>query len=314
MTPSETRAVLGIALMAAFADGLKDDRERARVKEIAARLPADGVDFAALYQEVLLGKPDVHALAQALRGDPKLAQFAYEMAVNVADADGVHTAAEGAFLDQLAGALGLPAAQAHDYVAQADAIASAPAVAPPGTSDAPHGNPRPDEAALDKRIVDASITNAALELLPESLASMAILPLQVRLVYKIGQAYGYELDAGHIKEFIATLGVGLSGQYLEQFARKLLGGLVGSVLGGIGRAAGRQAASSGMAFATTWAIGQLAKQYYGGGRTLDAARLKSAFSGLVDRGQGMIAQYAPAIEERARSIDVRKLPQLIGRM
>ena len=53
------------------------------------------------------------------------------------------------------------------------------------------------EAVLDEydeRILDASITNAALELLPETLASLAILPLQVRLVYRIGEAYGYELD------------------------------------------------------------------------------------------------------------------------
>ena len=46
----------------------------------------------------------------------------------------------------------------------------------------------PDAATLDKQIVSASVTNAALELLPESLASMAILPLQVRLVYQIGKA------------------------------------------------------------------------------------------------------------------------------
>ena len=158
----------------------------------------------------------------------------------------------------------------------------------------------PDAAALDKQIVNASITNAALELLPESLASMAILPLQVRLVYQIGKAYGYDLDQGHIKEFIATLGVGLTGQYLEQFGRKLLGGLLGAVLGGVGRGVGHQTASSGMSFATTWALGQLAKQYYGGGRTLDAAKLKAAFAPLLEQGQGLIGRYGGEIAERAR--------------
>ena len=169
----------------------------------------------------------------------------------------------------------------------------------------------PDATALDQKIVSASVTNAALELLPESLASMAILPLQVRLVYQIGKAYGYELDQGHIKEFVATLGVGLTGQYLEQFGRKLLGGLLGTVLGGVGRGVGHQAASSGMAFATTWAIGQLAKQYYGGGRTLDAAKLKAAFAPLLEQGQGLIGKYGGEIAERARTIDVRNLPALI---
>jgi len=153
--------------------------------------------------------------------------------------------------------------------------------------------------------------NAALEILPETLASMAILPLQVRLVYRIGTAYGYELDQGHIKEFIAALGVGLAGQYLEHFGRKLLGGLLGSVLGGMGRAVGHQAASSGMAFATTWALGQVAKQYYGGGRTLDAEKLKAAFAPLLAQGQALVDRYGGDIAQRARSIDVRNLPALI---
>jgi hypothetical protein len=107
--------------------------------------------------------------------------------------------------------------------------------------------------------------------------------------------------------------VGLTGQYLEQFGRKLLGGLLGSVLGGLGRAAGRQAASSGMAFASTWAIGQVAKQYYASGRRLDMDKLKAAFAPLVQQGQSMMQQYGPQIAERAKSINVKALPQLIGR-
>ena len=313
MTSEQTKAVLTVALMAAFADGLKDDRERERIKELAARLPAEGIDLPALYQEVLLGTPDIAAVARPLADDRALAQFAYEMAVGVVDSDGAHTGAEGAFLDRLAQALRLPAPEAKAYVEQADAIAAVPGVpvSVPAAPVAPAS--AVDSAALDKQIVDASITTAALELLPESLASMAILPLQVRLVYRIGKAHGYELDQGHIKEFIAALGVGLTGQYLEQFGRKLLGGLLGSVLGGMGRTIGRQAASSGMAFASTWALGQAAKQYYGSGRKLDMDKLKAAFSPLVQQGQSMMQQYGPQISERARSINVRSLPQLIGR-
>ena len=160
--------------------------------------------------------------------------------------------------------------------------------------------------------MNAAITNAALELLPETLASMAILPLQARLVYRIGQAHGYDLDQGHIKEFVATLGVGLAGQYLEQFGRKVLGGILGSVLGGLGRSIGRQTASSGMAFATTWAIGQVAKQYYGGGRTLDAAKLKAAFAPLLEQGQTLVQRYSGEIAERAKTINVRNLPSLVS--
>jgi uncharacterized protein (DUF697 family)/tellurite resistance protein len=312
MTDAEIRAFMTVALMAAMADGAGDDRERAALKGLAGRLGEGKLDLSDVYDDVLVRKISIADAVRPL-GTTEARRQAYETAVAVADADGVHSPAEGAFLRDLAAALGVPEEDAKRYVAEADAVAEAAGVA--GASGAAvrqvSGHVVPDGALLDQQIVNASITNAALELLPESLASMAILPLQVRLVYQIGKAHGYELDQGHIKEFIATLGVGLTGQYLEQFGRKLLGGLLGSVLGGVGRAVGRQTASSGMAFATTWALGQLAKQYYGGGRTLDAAKLKAAFAPLLEQGQGMIGRYGAQIAERARTIDVRNLPALI---
>ena len=306
-TDAEINSLLTIALAAAFADGAKDDRERTRLRELASRLAGDRIDLAELDRQVLLERPPLAETVRPL-STPELRRYAYELAVAVADADGVHSDAEGAFLRDLASALGLPAEAAAKVVADADAIAATTA------APAVEGKLVPDAAALDRKILDASITNAALELLPETLASMAILPLQVRLVYRIGQAHGYELDQGHIKELLAALGIGLTGQYLEQFGRKLLGGLLGSVLGGMGRAVGRQAASSGMAFATTWALGQLAKQYYGGGRTLDMAKLRAAFAPLVEQGQGLVQRYGGEIAERARTIDVRNLPALVGRL
>ena len=313
MNDPEIRAFLTIALMAALADGANDDRERAALKSLVGRLSEGRIDLADVYDDVLVRKISIADAVRPLT-TPEVRRQAYETAVAVADADGVHSPAEGEFLHDLAAALGLPEEQAEGHLAQADAVAAAAGVA--GASGAEpvrevQGHVMPEAAALDKQIVNASVTNASLELLPESLASMAILPLQVRLVYQIGKAYGYELDQGHIKEFVATLGVGLTGQYLEQFGRKLLGGLLGSVLGGVGRAVGHQTASSGMAFATTWALGQLAKQYYGGGRTLDAAKLKAAFAPLLEQGQSLIGRYGGEIAERARTIDVRNLPALM---
>jgi uncharacterized protein (DUF697 family)/tellurite resistance protein len=319
MNDAEIRAFLTIALMAALADGAKDDRERAALKSLAGRLGEGRIDLSDIYDDVLVRKISIADAVRPLT-TPETRRQAYQTAVAVADADGVHSPAEGAIVRELAAALGLPAQEAQGYVAQADAVAEAAGVAGvAGGSGAEvvrqvPGHVMPDAAALDQQIVNASVTNAALELLPESLASMAILPLQVRLVYQIGKAYGYELDQGHIKEFVATLGVGLTGQYLEQFGRKLLGGLLGTVLGGTGRAVGHQTASSGMAFATTWALGQLAKQYYGGGRTLDAGKLKAAFAPLLEQGQGLIGRYGGEIAERARTIDVGNLPALIRRI
>ena len=169
----------------------------------------------------------------------------------------------------------------------------------------------PDTAELDKSILNASILNGALELLPETLSTMAIIPLQMKLVYRIGKSYGYELDSGHIKDFLATVGVGLTSQYLEQAGRKLLGGLLGKVGGGLLRGLGNQAVSSGMSFASTYALGHVAKRYYAGGRTLSAQTLKDAFSGVVKEGQNLQTQYLPAIQEKARTLDAGKVLSLV---
>ncbi len=207
MNAQETRSILTIALLAAFADGMKDERERAAVKRVAEVLGPDaGFDFPALYRDVLLTKPDLATVAAGLQSDGAR-QLAYEMAVGVCDADGAQGPAEREFLQKLAVALGINGAAAASASAQADEIADAAY-----DSGTVTGRSTMPDAELDKTILNASITNAALELLPESLASMAIIPLQVRLVYKIGKSYGYPMDMSHAKDFIATLGVGLTGQ------------------------------------------------------------------------------------------------------
>jgi uncharacterized protein (DUF697 family)/uncharacterized tellurite resistance protein B-like protein len=318
MDNSQTRSILTVALMAAFADGLKDEREREAVRKLAETLgAAASIDLPAGYRDVLLLSPDLVEVVKPL-DSPGLRQYAYEMAVGVANADGSQNAAESAFLARLAAALGLQPEAANDTVHQVSAIASAvteePGPAAPAAAAATGtvlGKASLSDAEMDKTILTASITNAALELLPESLASMAIIPLQMRLVYRIGKAYGYEMDSSHARDFIATLGVGLTSQYVEQFGRKLLGGLLGGIGGGLGRAAGRQAASSGMSFATTYAIGRVAQRYYAGGRTLDAAALKETFAALVAEARGLAPKYQSQIEHAAQTIDTRNLVSLV---
>jgi len=80
----------------------------------------------------------------------------------------------------------------------------------------------PDQGGM---IIRYAILNGALELLPENLATMAIVPLQMKMVYRIGKAHGAELDRSSIRESLATAGLGLGSQMLEGFARKWIGGL-----------------------------------------------------------------------------------------
>lgn len=301
MNEQERRAILAISLMAAFADGNKHDREREEIRRIAQSLSDPQLNLAGLYQDVLLGRIGPEAAAADL-GSPGLRQYAYEMAVGVCDADGALSAPEKAFLERLRGILGLERAAAEDFAAKADAVALQPLAQPSAIE--PAAPARVDEAALDRMILNYAILNGALELLPQNLASVAIIPLQMKMVYRVGKAHGFELDRGHVKDFLGTLGVGLTSQYLEQFGRKLLGGLLGQIGGGLGRTIGSAATGSAFSFATTYALGQVAKRYYADGRTLSTAALKQAFAGMLEQGQGLRERYLPDIQAKARTLDV----------
>jgi len=306
MTAEAQRAVLTTCLMAAFADGGNSDAEREEIRRIAARL-SDGaqVDVAALYQDVLTARPDPAAIAASLPA-PEQRQLAYEMAVCVCNADGATSPQERDFLAGLARAFGLDAGAAKAYVGTSDAVASVPLSAPALDGTLVAAVPAND-ADLDRMILNYAITNGALELLPQSLASMAIIPLQMRMVYRIGKAHGFELDRDHVKELLAALGVGLTSQYVEQIGRRVLGGLLGRIGGGLLGGVGSVATGAGFSFATTYALGQVAKRYYAGGRTLDAAGLEQAFASMLSDAKQMQGKYAAQIAEHARTLDVNKL-------
>lgn len=311
MNAREQEAVLTIALLAAFADGNKDDREREEIKRIADSLAGEAgtPQWSQLYQSVLLKRVNVAQAAAALT-DPVHRQLAYEMAVCVCDADAVASDTEQKFLQELKSALGLDSKQTAVVEREAAALTEAPLpeAQPIGGSVK---QATMSDAELDKYILNHSIVNGAIELLPQSLATMAIIPLQIKLVYRIGQAYGHQLDKGHIREFLATAGVGLTSQYVEQFGRKLLGGLLGSVAGGLGRGIGRVGAGAAFSFATTYALGQLAKRYYAGGRQMNTALIQQTYQSLLGQAKQLQGQYSPEIEQKARTLDAGQVMQMV---
>ena len=323
MNPEQQRTILGIALYAAFADGAKHDHEREEIRRIAESLGGEAVapDLARLYQDVLLKRISLEAAAAALT-DPGERQLAYEMAVCVCDADGRQSPAEQRFLNDLKALLKLDAGQAAAFEREADAIVELSEVAAPaavaGTvavaatpGPVVAAQPNVSEAELDKSILNYALMNGALELLPQSWASMAIIPLQIKMVYGIGRAHGVSLDQGHIKEFIAAAGVGLTSQYLEQFGRKLLGGLLGKAAGKTFGKIGGAATGMAFSFATTYALGQLAKRYYAGGRAMNTAMLKETFQNLLGPAKQMQTQYLPQIREQAGTLDMGRVMAMV---
>jgi len=303
MSPAENRALLTLALMAAFADGDKSEAERAEWKRIADSLDRQGLDAASIHREVLLKQVTLDQAVSAL-ATPESRRFAYEMAACVALADGTEVPAERAFLDELRVKLGLGDHPIPPPIPVAAVAAGAGAAA--GAGYASTKSP----AELDGMILNYAILNGALELLPESLASMAIIPLQMKMVYRVGKAHGFDLDRKAVLELLGVLGIGVGSQYVEQVGVKLIGRLLGGgFLGGIAK----QAVSSGMSFASTYALGHLAKRYYAGGRTLSTQALRETYESILGEAKGLQSRYLPAIQEKARTLDVRQVLAEVGR-
>jgi uncharacterized protein (DUF697 family)/tellurite resistance protein len=305
----EQQAVMTIALLAAFADGRNEDQERAELRRVGEAL-GSSLNMAALVQDVLLRRTSLETAIGAVKS-PELRRLAYELAVGVCDADGLRNESETRFLADLGQRLGLDQPTIVGTAVDADELATMPLPAA-GSEAGPVVAAVPAAAAeLDKAILQASILNGALELLPQSIATMAIIPLQMKLVYKIGRAHGYEADKSQIKDLLATFGVGLTGQYLEQVGRKLLGGLFGKVAGGLAGSLASGATGAMFSFATTYAIGQVARRYYAGGRVMSTELIQRTFSEMLAQGKVLQAEYLPQIQQRARTLDVAKIVQTV---
>lgn len=302
LTKSETESILTLCLMASFADGDKDQRERDQIKKLADSLAGSEVDFMGLYQEVLLRKPAVADIATRLTTSESR-QLAYEMSVCVCDADGVSNEAEKTFLAELRNTLGLNPATAMATEAQADELAIVPVAAAPAATVSTE--------ETNSMILRYAIFAGALELLPQSFANLAVIPLQTKMVYRIGSQRGHSLDKKSIMEFMAAVGIGIVSQVFEGFARKLTKKLGKTIAGKFGGMLGGAATGVAISFASTYALGQLAMLYYDGGRTLSMTALKAKYATLSEEGKTLAQTYSAQIAEKGESLKGANIATLL---
>lgn len=298
--PPNNESLLAICLFAAFSDGDHSDSEREQINRIAAELESG--NLAEISRKILMGKISIESAVSGLESDQSRL-LAYEMARAICEAGGSITAPEQEFLTRLRGALGLSASDSKAVDDEVDALSLAPVSSEAAPTDGV------DNSGM---ILKYSILNGALELLPETFATMAIIPMQMKMVYRIGKAHGVEQDRSLIKEFLATAGVGIGSQVVEGFARKLMGGF-GKKLGG--KTAGKianQVTGSAFSFASTYAIGHVAEKYHSGGKRLSGPELKSLFNTLSEQAKGMHAQYLPAIQERAKGLNPASIMAMVS--
>jgi uncharacterized protein (DUF697 family)/tellurite resistance protein len=299
MNESDREPIVTIALLAALADGQATPEEKTRLEESLTRLGVTSLEN--VEAQVVAGQIRITDVTSRLSGDDAK-RLAYETAVVVCNTDGPANDKETRFLADLRSALGLDAGSVAGMEQQAKMTAGAPIMPTEIHAGAP-----PSVDGLDEFIQQQAIIAGALELLPEGLANLAILPLQLRMVYQIGQRHGQQLDANQIRDLAGTLGIGAAAQVLEGAVRKLFGGLTKGLLGGLFGGVAGVAAGAAVTFATTYALGHVAKQYYAQSRSLSAEDLRSLFARFQGEAKTLFPKVQSQVQAQAKSLNLKSL-------
>ncbi|HEV8150417.1 MAG TPA: DUF533 domain-containing protein [Gemmatimonadales bacterium] len=310
---------LAICLLAALSDGERTPEEQTQFARITAQL--GGADGAALLARVERHELTLAELARQLT-TPDARRTAYELAVAMVYADGLANERERAFLADLQGALELGPDGLRELHQEAESLAGAPLAGPTPAAarEQEKETPRPSQAgipavshdtALEAMIRQQALLAGALELLPQQIASLAIIPIQLRLVYRIGADYGQKLDAAQIKDLLGVLGIGAAGQVLDGAARRIISGLgkgiFGRVLGGVVGGTAGLATGAGLSFVTTYALGHAARQYYAQGRRLSQADLRALFERFRAEAEDLLPRVQQEIHSQSRNLDLGHL-------
>ena len=301
MTTTDATTIISIAAQAAVADGNRSAIELSQIIAAATRLGLP--DAAGVVERAVAGPQDIGALAASLSTDESR-RAAYEIAVAVCNADGVAGDHEIAFLQRLSSSLGTGGGTSEVSAIASIATLTGQVQSPP-VPVVPNAHPAPGE--LDAMILDQAILTAALEVLPDRLSNLAILPLQLRMVYGIGQRYGQQLDAAQVKDLAATFGLGAAAQLMESLVRKTLGRLGGGLLGGLlGNATG-MAAGATVSFAATYALGHAAVQYYARDRSLSPADMKALFIRFQQEAETVFPKVQDRVQTVARTTSLQSV-------
>jgi uncharacterized membrane protein YebE (DUF533 family) len=298
MKTTDHAPVIAIAMLAARSDGSVDSAEQRAVDAVVAR--TGNPDVVRLTQQIAAGQLRVADLASGL-SDDEARRAAYEGALAVIYADGSANASEQAFLNELRTALGFSDADVADATRMAGAIADAP------VTEMHTGKPL--AGPVDEFILQQAILTGAIEILPDGLANVAILPLQLRMVYQIGQRHGQKMDINQVKDLAATFGLGAAAQSLESLAMRLIGGLAGGLLGGMVGGATRIATGAIITFSATYALGHVAEQYYAHGRRHSAADWRALFLRVQGAAQTIYPRVQEQIQGRASTLNLQSLLQ-----
>src|SRR5215467_9035157 len=127
------------------------------------------------------------------------------------------------------------------------------------------------EEAVREVIQVCSIASAAIAIQPIPFVDLALLaPIQIVMVQAVGRVYGYRLDRKAVLEIISTFGASIVARHVVIAAAKFV-----PVIGWL--------ASVSMAYALTYAMGEVSACFFRSGRGVAPDDLKSMFEKIYKK-------------------------------
>jgi len=125
--------------------------------------------------------------------------------------------------------------------------------------------------AVREVITVCSLAASAVTIQPFPLVDIALItPIQIGMVQAIGRVHGHELDRKSVLEILTTLGASIVAQNAMMAAAKCI-----PVLGWL--------MTLSMAYALTYAIGEVSDHYFRQGRGVSPEDMRSMFRKVYDR-------------------------------
>jgi uncharacterized protein (DUF697 family) len=160
------------------------------------------------------------------------------------------------------------------------------------TSITPIADPKKRQGEINEDVLKYSILSAVLGLNPIPIVSIAtdvaVVGLQAKMFRDIGQYWGRETSKDTARQIMGGVGVGTGARIAVNNLAKFLPG-VGSVV----------AATTN--FASTWALGKVANQYWESGGKADMKMLKELFVRSKEEGKSAYKQHKAEIEAKQKA-------------
>ncbi|MCK6480585.1 MAG: TerB family tellurite resistance protein [Planctomycetaceae bacterium] len=281
---AEALAGLRILVCIAKADGKVTAEERDALRDAFAALT---LPAGTTVDSLLAEKIDLDAQVKAI-ASPEARDAAYNGAYSMAWADGEASAEETALLERVRAGLGIPKERAT-LVGRVFSEAK-DTVLPSNIKAIADPEKRAKEIREDVR--KYSIFTAILGAFPipgvAIATDLAVVGLQVKMVRDIGQYHGHKVDNRAAKSLLYGLGLGTGARIAVTNVAKLVP-VFGSAFGAVA------------SFASTWALGKVADQYFASGGKADMATLKDAFKKAEKEGKKEYDASKAAIEAKKKA-------------